>query len=230
MARDTATRASLLDRLRDAEDPLAWREFFDRYARAMYAFARSVGCRDHTAEEVVQDAMLQVFQSRLVFRYDPARGRFRNWLLTVVRQKAALRRRQDARAPAAAPLAEAADPPAETEAIWETAFENALLVALLETVRKEVEPSTYQAFELTALHGMSASRAGRFTGLSRNAVYLARKRVLRRLRELGATYHRTGQLDRRVQEALAACPPPAAERSLATRIETTMADRGAPQT
>ena len=58
------THATLLDRLREASDPLAWEEFYERYWRLIYATARGRGCSDHTAEEIVQEAMLAVFKGR----------------------------------------------------------------------------------------------------------------------------------------------------------------------
>lgn len=230
MAADSGTRGTLLERLRDGEDPLAWGEFFERYWRPAYAFARRSGCSDQTAQDVVQELMLTVFQQREVFRYDRARGRFRNWLCTVVRQKvAALRRDQghqvrpaggtEGAAALQAVPADAAPP----DAAWDELFERGLLAALLDAVRREVEPQTYQAFELTALHGLSGDDAAAATGLTRNAVYLARKRVLTRLQELGAPYRLEGELHERVREALEMSPEPAVERALATRVESTLA-------
>jgi RNA polymerase sigma factor (sigma-70 family) len=228
---DSRTRPTLLERLRDADDAAAWQDFYDRYWRAMYAFAKRCGCHDQTAEEVVQDAMVGVFHNRGVFRYDPGRGRFRNWLFTLVRQKLALhhRRRQGRARPAGDPLAEPLAPTdaASPEAAWEEVFEGNLLLALLEAVRREVGPETYQAFELTALHDVSPARAARLTGMTRNAVYLARKRVLARLRELGAPYRERGALDERVKRVLSLCPRAAAERTLTTRVQTSLAARGA---
>jgi RNA polymerase sigma-70 factor (ECF subfamily) len=230
----TATQASLLDRLRDGADPLAWQEFYGRYWRALYAFATRRGCSEQTAEDVVQDVMVAVFENRLVFRYDPARGRYRNWLLTLVRQKIALRRREQAheRRPIGGEegdgipeLAAAEDRPDEA---WDAAFEGSLLLALLDTVRREVSPETYQAFELTTLYGLPGAEAAQITGLTRNAVYLARQRVLQRLRELGAPYAEDGQLDPRVKEALALCPTAAGERSLTARVDATLGARKGP--
>lgn len=54
---------------------------------------------------------------------------------------------------------------------------------------------------------------------SRNAAYLARKRVLRRLRELGADYRDHGRLDECLREALRTVPDWFAERSVSERVE-----------
>lgn len=224
----TTTRATLLERLRDGADALAWDEFFERYWPTIYAFARHRGCSEHTAEEIVQDVMVQVFQHRDVYQYDRARGRFRDWLGVVVRNKVAEHRRRPAnRLPAAGGdfdpvvLAQANDeqPP---DAAWEAAFENHLLVALLDVVRRETNARTYLAFELVSLQELSGDEAARLTGLSRNAVYKACKRVTQRLVELGAAYREAGQLSQRIRQALGERPPAAVERSLTARIQQTM--------
>jgi RNA polymerase sigma factor (sigma-70 family) len=225
------TRATLLERLRDGADALAWDEFFARYWPTVYAYARHRRCSPHTAEEIVQDVMLKVFEKRDVYQYDPTRGRFRDWLGAVVRNRVAEHRRKPGNRLRAAggdsdhglPEPEADDPAAE--AIWEAAFENALLLALLDSVRREIEPRTYLAFELATIEGLPGGDVARLTGLSRNAVYKARQRVLSRLEQLGASYRSDGRLPERIQRAMAERPPAAIHRALATRIENTMHSR-----
>jgi DNA-directed RNA polymerase specialized sigma24 family protein len=101
-----------------------------------------------------------------------------------------------------------------------------MLVVLLDVVRREVTPETYQAFELVAIRGLSGEQAAKITGLSRNAVYLARKRVFERLQALGAPRHKNAQLHQRVKETLAMRPKSDVERSMITRLEQTMRSRG----
>jgi RNA polymerase sigma factor (sigma-70 family) len=222
------TRATLLERLRDGADVLAWDEFFSYYWPTIYGFARHRGCSEHTAEEIVQDVMLKVFQQRDVYQYDPTHGRFRDWLGTVVRNNVAEHRRRPANRPRAAgsdstaPRLDTADDQPDAAAEWETAFENSLLLALLNAVRREMCARTYLAFELVGLQGLSGGEAARMTGLSRNAVYKAHKRVLERLVELGAPYRQDGRLTRRIKEALEKAAPPAVQRSLTERIQKTM--------
>ena len=225
------TRATLLRRLRDGADPLAWDEFFGRYWPLIYASARHRGCSEHTAEEIVQEVMLTIFRQRDIYRYDPARGRFRDWLGTVVRNKIAEQRRRpsnrvrarggDSDVAPVEPEAEGTQP----DAAWEGAFESGLLLVLLDIVRREINPATYLAFELSALAELSTAEVSRITGLSRTAIYKARRRVLRRLEELGETYREDGRLDERLKQALRLRPSAGVERALSTRIENTMRSR-----
>jgi RNA polymerase sigma factor (sigma-70 family) len=227
----TTTRATLLERLRDGADALAWDEFFGRYWPMIYGFARHRGCSQHTAEEVVQDVMLRVFQQRDVYQYDAVRGRFRDWLGTVVRNNVAEHRRRPANRVCAAggdssaSVLEQADEALGPDAIWEAAFEDHLLVTLLGVVRRETNARAYLAFELVNLEGLSGGDAARITGLSRNAVYKACKRVAERLIELGAPYRKDGQLAQRIKQALEQRPPADVERSLTARVQKTMCSR-----
>jgi len=234
VATPSDTRATLLERLRDAEDPLAWDEFFDRYGRLIYGYARRRGCDDATAEEIVQEVMLAMFQQRDVYRYDRARGRFRDWLGVVVRNQVARRRRKPAERLRARGgeepevILDAPSPEPPPDAAWQNAFEESLLLVLLDMVRRGMAPRTYQAFELFALHGLSGAEAARLTGLSRNAVYQARKEVVKRLRELGAAYRDDGRLDDRIRRAMPWRLDAAAQRSLAARTTRTNPSRQEP--
>lgn len=230
------TRPTLLKHLRGGTDPLAWDEFFQRYWPVIYAFARRRGCSEHTAEEVIQDVMLKIFRQRDLFQYDPTRGRFRDWLGTVVRNQVAERRRRPServRARGGDSTTESFHPKdedakadaARPEQLWETAFENGLLTVMLDVVRREVNPRDYLAFELLAIRELPGAQVARITGLSRNAAYKARRRVLKRLRELGGTYDDDGRLTGRIREALQTRPAAAVLRSLTGRIEKTMRSR-----
>lgn len=228
---NSKTRVTLLERLRDGSDVLAWDEFFDRYWRLIFAAARCRGCSEHTAQEIVQDVMLAVFEKKDVFRYDPARGRFRDWLSVMVRNKVAEhRRRPDDRirgqgGDLAGELPDREANNVQPDDFSEAAFEQALLVALLAIVRHEVNPRTYQAFELSALHEMRGAEVAKITGQSRNAVYLARRKVLARLKELGAPYRKNGHLTIRIKQALRAQPFGNVERSTRTQVTKTLQSR-----
>ena len=231
MISNSKTHATLLERLRDGSDPLAWDEFFGRYWTLIYGFARHRGCSEHTAEEIVQDVMLKVFEQKDLFNYDPARGRFRDWLGTLVRNKLAQRRRAPAervRAQGGNADLSPTEPQASDlspDAAWEAAFESTLLLVLLDVIRREMDPRAYLAFELYTLHDLPGGKVAKYTGLSRNGVYRAHKRAISRLSELGAAYRKDGQLGERIKQAIQARPEAAVERSLSARLEQTMRSR-----
>jgi len=228
---NSRTQATLLDRLQAGSDPLVWDEFFRRYGPLVYTYAKLRGASDHTAEEIVQEVMLKMFEQKDFFRYDPARGRFRDWLGTLVRNNLAQHRRRPSERVrarggdggveglASAPNADAPD------ASWNAAFEEGLLLALLDVVRREMNPRAYMAFELYALHGIEGAKVAAYTGLTRNGVYRAHKRALRRLKELGACYREDGQLGDRLKQALRSRPDAEAQRSLLACVEKTMRSR-----
>jgi RNA polymerase sigma factor (sigma-70 family) len=226
MVSNANTRTSLLNRLRDGADPVVWDDFFRRYWPFVFSVARQQGCKEHTAEEIVQEVMLAIFEKKAVFCHDPARGRFRDWLGGVVRNKVLARRRSPAercraRGGDAENLAEIASAEEAPDAEWEAAFDQALLACLLDRVRSEVHPRTYQAFEAVTFGGCSGAEAARLTGLTQNAVYQARKNILRRLRELGAVYRRKEPPDELIRAALRSRPAAAVERSLTMQMERT---------
>src|SRR5262249_46801901 len=78
-----ATRASLLLRIRDPQDRQAWGEFVALYAPLIHAYGRKRGLQDSDAADLTQEVLRRVSRSAGEFRYDPARGSFRGWLLTV---------------------------------------------------------------------------------------------------------------------------------------------------
>ena len=57
-------------------------------------------------------------------------------------------------------------------------------------VKQEFQASTWQAFWLTAVEGKPADEAARITRLSPGAVYVAKSRVLARLKEVVETLRR----------------------------------------
>src|SRR6266404_4758915 len=81
------TRRSLLSRLRDLGDSDSWRTFFDTYWRLIYNLARKSGLSDTEAQDVVQETIIAVARKMPGFRYDPAKGSFKQWLLLITRRR-----------------------------------------------------------------------------------------------------------------------------------------------
>src|SRR5881275_2228178 len=87
MSESPTTRPSLLVRLRDARDELAWSQFVEVYAPLVYGYARKHGLQDADAADLTQDVLQSVAGAVRRLDYDPQRGSFRGWLFTVVRNR-----------------------------------------------------------------------------------------------------------------------------------------------
>src|SRR5881396_1111589 len=83
------TRQSLLSRLKDWDNHESWRDFFDTYWRLIYGLAVKSGLTNTEAEDVVQETLLAVAKEMPDFKYDPARGSFKGWLLEITRRRIA---------------------------------------------------------------------------------------------------------------------------------------------
>ena len=67
-------------------DPRAFELLYDRHGGAAYSLAYRIVGRQGPAEDVVQEALLSIWRSRL--RYDQTRGSVRNWILGIVHNRA----------------------------------------------------------------------------------------------------------------------------------------------
>jgi RNA polymerase sigma-70 factor (ECF subfamily) len=190
MADFPATRASLLVRLRDPHDGVAWGQFVDLYAPLIYGYVRKQGLQDADAADVCQDVLTAVAGAVGRLDYDPARGAFRNWLFTVVRNKILNWRATRANKAigsgdsATQKRLEQCPAPDTDDAEWQAEWDRRLFAWACEQVRPSVTAATWQAFWRTAFEDQPGKRVAADLGMSVAAVYLARGRVLARLKDL----------------------------------------------
>jgi RNA polymerase sigma factor (sigma-70 family) len=183
------TRASLLVRIQDPGDAEAWRQFFELYAPVVYGFARKRGLQDADAADLMQDVLRSVAGAAGRLNYDPAKGSFRGWLYSVTRNKIfnfldKQRRRERASGDSGAHRRlEELPAPEDDRAEFDRDYERRRFAWASERVREEFQPATWQAFWLTAVDGLSAKDAGGKLKMSPGAVYVAKSRIIARLRE-----------------------------------------------
>jgi RNA polymerase sigma-70 factor (ECF subfamily) len=189
MPETPATRPSLLVRLRDPRDGQAWELFVRIYAPLIYGLARRHGLQDADAADLTQEVLRTVARALPDFEYDPARGRFQNWLYAVVRTRLsnflqARRARPDQGRGDTVALEEIESNAGLAVEWWEQEYRRQLFARAVDRVRPAVEPRTWEAFQRTAVDGLPALHVARDLGMSVAAVYMARCRVLARLRDV----------------------------------------------
>ena len=185
------TRPSLLVRLRDSRDTEAWNWFVAVYGPLIYSFARKHGLQDADAADLMQESMRVVAGALRSLEYDPKRGSFRAWLFAVARNQllrfwsrqnragrgtgssSAQQRLEEIQSTSETPVAE-----------WDEECDRFRFAWAAERVRGQVQSTTWEAFWKTAVDGLSGQEVAAALGMSVAAVYLAKSRVMARLKDL----------------------------------------------
>jgi RNA polymerase sigma factor (sigma-70 family) len=201
MSVSPVTRPSLLVRIRDPNDTDAWRQFVDLYSSVIYGFARRRGLQDADAADLMQDVLRSVSNHAGRLEYDPKKGSFRGWLFTIARNKmlnflngAAQRTRGSGDSGVAEMLTQRSAPEQEAEE-WDREYERRLFSMAAERVKGEFKETTWKAFWMTGVEGKDAKEAGAELKMSPGAVYVAKSRVLARLKEEVADLQKAAALE-----------------------------------
>jgi RNA polymerase sigma-70 factor (ECF subfamily) len=183
------TRQSLLLRAQTGETD-AWKNLTDLYRPLILGWLNRQGVPARDLEDLSQEVLLSVVKHLPTFQHSGQRGAFRTWLRTIVCRRAADYWRAidvDTQARggsgAAAALQAIADPDSELNRQWDEEHDRYVVHCLLDLVEEEFEPITRQAFRRLALDGVSGAEAAEELGLSVVAVYVAKSRVLARIRQ-----------------------------------------------
>jgi RNA polymerase sigma-70 factor (ECF subfamily) len=188
-----STRASLLLRLRDPRNEEAWEQFVEIYSPIVYGFCRNQFYQNQRLQEadaadVTQEVMRAVARAMERFEYDRQRGKFRNWLLTVTRSKLSnfFRSRQRQQEPHGnTSIQDLMDrePSASEQSSWDTEYHGRLFHWAAEQLKPTIQESTWQAFWRTTMGEEDAAKVAAELKLTVGAVYVAKSRVLARLKQ-----------------------------------------------
>lgn len=186
---DYTTHLSLLSRVRNPADVVAWREFEHRYGELLTAFCRSRGMQQADAEDVVQVVMASLCKSLPGFAYDPIKGRFRDYLYRCVRnaiiQWAARPNQGETGLDTRINTTHAA--PESDDRAGADAFEQEWIAhhyrLAMNTIRATFEPRSVELFD-RSVAGATVSELSSAFGMSEQAVYKVRQRIKGRMEQL----------------------------------------------
>lgn len=182
----STTSLSLLDRLRRDPSEADWVRLQAVYRPLVSGWVARVPGLESEADDVVQEVLIVLV--RELPRFERRReGSFRTWLRRVTANRVREVWRQRARRPSTAPaeafLDRLADPAGDLSAEWDRDHDRHVFARLEEVIRPDFTDATWAAYRRFAVDGAPAERVAAELGLTRNAVVLAKSRVLRRLRE-----------------------------------------------
>ena len=189
-----STRASLINRLKNWRDEPSWHEFFRIYWKFIYGGARKAGLTDAEAQDVVQETLISVAKHMPTFRYDPAIGSFKSWLLNVTRWRILDQfRKRKAADGHKAPLngseprtdsVEALPDPnaADLNAAWEVEWQTNLLNAAMNNLKRRIDPQKLQIFDFYVNKEWPPEKVAERFQISVDLVYQTKTRITEAIR------------------------------------------------
>lgn len=189
------TRATLIERLKDWQDQASWQVFFDTYWQLIYGVAIKRGLTRPEAQDVVQEVLVSAAKHMPGFKYDPAIGSFKAWLLKMTGWRIAdqIRKRHPHNPPRETmprlPLEESkADPdthPAVSpfEKLWDEEWERNLLNLAILKARRRLNPRQYQIFDFCVNKQWDPERIAKMFAVPVGQVYVAKHRVTETIKE-----------------------------------------------
>lgn len=171
-----------LHRRISSRDRAAFDELYGRYARQAYGVALRVTAQDLIAQEVVQDAFLALWRAPEAF--DPARGAFRSFFLSLVHHRAVDAVRREERLRRRTERATNLEP-----ATGEDPAEDVVEDAYLRVRRKEVRDALEtlpaeqrQVLEMAYFGGLTQARIAEQLGIPIGTVKTRTLAAMRKLR------------------------------------------------
>ena len=180
------TRLSFLERLHDRSDTRSWARFHQHYGELVFGYARRLGASYETAEDVVQEVEMYVFKAIKGFQHQARKGCFRAYLRSAVVHALGRRARKKARQeavldPRTFDVLTKTDP--LDDAVWQREQYLHSIRSAMRSIASNFEPVSLEAFRLHVLANTSVAETARQLGISKESVYQAKSRVLKRLKE-----------------------------------------------
>jgi RNA polymerase sigma factor (sigma-70 family) len=177
------TRITLLHRLnQDPTDQVSWAEFVRLYSPAIRAWLTHRGLQEADAQDVAQNVLLRLTAKLPQFQYDPSKS-FRGWLKTLTHHawhdfvtEAGYRTRGSGDTSVLDQL-QSVEAREDLAARVEATFDKELLETALIRAKARVADTTWQAFKLSALEGVSPQTVADQLGIGVSQVYLAKHRL-----------------------------------------------------
>ncbi len=188
MNSSTDTDLDLIARVKDSADSPAWAEFLAIYRPVVYRLARKRGLQHSDAEDLAQQVFLSIARAIEGWEATPDRPGFRAWLYKIARNaihNALSRRRPDIGSGSTTVWSELQEFPADDAFNTQITLEarrQAFRWAATE-IRPEFSEVTWRLFWETAVTGHPMQEVATKENISVGAVYMARFRVMQRLKE-----------------------------------------------
>ncbi len=177
------TPLSLLDRLLSHDDAAAWQQFSVLYEPLIRRWVGRLMSRSDAIDDIVQEVLKALLEGLPRFQHNSRPGAFRSWLRSITIHR--IRRHWRAMHLAADPIPDLTnleDPSSGISRLWDREHDRHVVTVLLDRIRPEFDTRTWDIFQRLVFQEASPQTVAQDFGISANAVYIVKARVLKRLR------------------------------------------------
>ena len=191
------TTTQILEDLQSPNGETAWQRLHENFYTVIINFARHLGLSTVDAEDAAQETMLTFMEAFRKGKYRREKGHLSHWLFGVARRtiynyrKKRPPEKQIAGNDTATSFWEKVPDEEAEHKTWTVEWQQMVLTKCMERARRELNPQTFRAFELYALAKMPIEQVAQRLDMTVNAIYIAKNRVLTRLRELEKEFENT---------------------------------------
>lgn len=188
------TTTQILDDLKFSDNAAAWKTFTDHFYPVIFGFAKKMGLSSTDAEDAAQETIFQFFRLYRADRFQREKGHLSHWIFGVARN---VIRDYIKKKPKEYKVPDNHDQTSFWAAVpdekailhtWQMQWQREILSRCLRQARNEVDEKTFRAFEMYAIAQRPVKTVCEELDMTPNAVYIAKNRVLSKMRELKKHY------------------------------------------
>ncbi|MCA9060922.1 MAG: sigma-70 family RNA polymerase sigma factor [Planctomycetaceae bacterium] len=182
------TSETLINGVRNSDDGVSWAEFIRIYEPVVFRMARRRGIQEADTQDIIQHVFLSVFRSLDKWQHRPDGPPFRAWLSTIARNaitNSLVRRSPDRGSGSTSVLERLTNisDNCDTDAEVARETQQECVLRAVELIRHEFSDEVWLSFERTAVAGETVAEVARSQGRTAGSIYVARFRVIARLKE-----------------------------------------------
>ncbi len=183
------TSESLILRVKDPQDAAAWTQFLAIYRPVVYRLARRRGLQHADADDLAQSVFLSISRAVGQWELEDDAPQFRNWLGRIAHNailNALSRGKPDQATGSSSVQLLLGEVPASDDAMTTALIHESRMEAFrwaAREVESEFTEMTWAMFQETAVEGRPVAEVAEALGRSTGAVYVARCRVMQRIKE-----------------------------------------------
>jgi RNA polymerase sigma factor (sigma-70 family) len=186
---DPDTRASLIARICDLSDNVAWTEFVNIYQPVVERFLQRYSLQHADAAEISQEVLARVAKSIPNWHGDKQGSTFRGWLYRITRNLTIdfLRKSQlelTRTAGQQEDLSYVVDPNQSASAEFQAEYEKQLFHWACEKLKPQFKDVNWQAFWMSTVEGAPIEDVAQRLHIECSHVYVARSRIMARFAQL----------------------------------------------